>query len=90
MSDLMAAAKPANLNTSEPLYATCTACHGENGEGKQWLGAPKISGQHDWYLKRQLKNWQDGIRGTHPKDVYGIQMRSMSMVMAMTIDIDRI
>ena len=82
MSDMMAAAKPASLNTSEPLYATCTACHGENGEGKQWLGAPKISGQHDWYLKRQLKNWQDGIRGTHPKDVYGIQMRSMSMVMA--------
>ena len=90
MSDLMAAAKPASLNTSEPLYATCTACHGENGEGKQWLGAPKISGQHDWYLKRQLKNWQDGIRGTHPKDVYGIQMRSMSMVMANDQEIDKV
>ena len=82
MSDMMAAATPASLNTSEPLYATCTACHGENGEGKQWLGAPSLSGQHDWYLERQLKNWQDGIRGTHPQDIYGIQMRPMSMVLA--------
>ena len=90
MSDMMAAAKPASLNTSEPLYATCTACHGENGEGKQWLGAPRISGQHDWYLERQLKNWQDGIRGTHPKDMYGIQMRSMSMTMATDDEIKKV
>ena len=78
----MASATPASLNTSEPLYSTCTACHGENGEGKQWLGAPRLSGQHDWYLERQLKNWQEGIRGTHPQDVYGFQMRPMSMVLS--------
>ena len=82
MSQMMASATPASLNTSEPLYSTCTACHGENGEGKQWLGAPRLSGQHDWYLERQLKNWQEGIRGTHPQDVYGFQMRPMSMVLS--------
>ena len=82
MSQMMASATPASLNTSEPLYSTCTACHGENGEGKQWLGAPRLSGQHDWYLERQLKNWQEGIRGTHPQDVYGFQMRPMAMVLS--------
>jgi len=37
-------------------YATCAACHGANGEGNQALNAPKLSGQHDWYLARQLQN----------------------------------
>jgi cytochrome c oxidase subunit 2 len=62
------------------LYATCASCHGANGEGNQALNAPAIAGQQDWYLTRQLKNYQDGIRGTHPKDIYGMQMRPMSMV----------
>jgi cytochrome c oxidase subunit 2 len=62
------------------LYATCAACHGANGGGNPALNAPAIAGQQDWYLTRQLKNYQDGIRGTHGKDIYGMQMRPMSMV----------
>jgi cytochrome c oxidase subunit 2 len=28
----------------------------------------------DWYMARQLKNLRDGIRGSHPQDIYGGQM----------------
>ena len=74
---IQAAGDPAK---GKALYATCASCHGANGEGNQALNAPAIAGQQEWYLTRQLKNYQDGIRGTHAKDVYGMQMRPMSMV----------
>ena len=66
---------------SEPLYAPCASCHGSEGEGNQKLGAPRLARQHGWYLKRQLSNWRDGIRGTHSEDVYGMQMRPMAMTL---------
>ena len=66
---------------SEPLYAPCASCHGSEGEGSQKLGAPRLAGQHAWYLKRQLRNWRDGIRGTHVEDIYGMQMRPMAMTL---------
>ena len=28
----------------------------------------------DWYLVTQLKNFKQGVRGAHPKDMYGPQM----------------
>jgi len=31
----------------------CMACHGEKGEGKE--ATPRLGGQHEAYLKRQLK-----------------------------------
>ncbi len=31
----------------------CMACHGEKGEGKE--STPRLGGQHEFYLKRQLK-----------------------------------
>lgn len=63
-------------------YATCTACHGPDGKGNQALNAPPITGQHDWYLASQIKKFKSGIRGTHPKDVTGAQMRPMAMTLA--------
>lgn len=66
---------------SEPLYAPCASCHGSEGEGNQKLGAPRLAGQHSWYIERQLRNWRDGIRGTHSEDLYGMQMRPMAMTL---------
>lgn len=63
-------------------YAVCTACHGPDGKGIQALNAPPIAGQHDWYLVSQLKKFKSGIRGAHPKDITGAQMRPMSMTLA--------
>jgi cytochrome c oxidase subunit II len=62
----------------KPLFAVCAACHGLQAEGNPALNAPKLSGQGDWYLKRQLKNFKDGARGAHDKDVFGKIMAPMA------------
>lgn len=63
------------------LYATCGACHGANAEGMEALNAPKLAGQEAWYLTRQLQNFKAGIRGTNPKDIYGMQMAPMAQTL---------
>ena len=57
---------------------TCAACHGPGGRGLQATNAPALAGMSDWYLVTQLKNFRQGIRGTHAKDMYGPQMASMT------------
>jgi len=75
---------------SEPLYAPCASCHGSEGEGNQKLGAPRLAGQQAWYLERQLRNWRDGIRGTHSEDLFGIQMRPMAMTLVNDSDLKKV
>jgi cytochrome c oxidase subunit 2 len=59
-------------------YIICASCHGANAEGNGETGAPRLQGQHDWYLVRQLNNFRKGIRGAHEEDEYGHQMMQMS------------
>jgi len=63
-------------------YAICATCHGANGEGNKELNAPKIAGQQDWYIVRQLQNFKKGVRGADSNDSYGQQMRPMAMILA--------
>lgn len=77
-----------NVNNGKTLFTLCIACHQANGEGNKNVGAPKISGQHDWYLTRQLRNFKAGIRGTHASDVNGARMRPMAMTLATDQAID--
>jgi cytochrome c oxidase subunit 2 len=71
--------KPApDLAAGQINYAVCGACHGANGEGNVALNAPKIAGQEAWYLKRQLHNFKQGLRGTNSDDTYGAQMAPMA------------
>ncbi len=63
------------------LFALCAACHGPNAEGISALNAPANAGQDPWYMTRQLKNFRAGIRGAHPDDTFGAQMRPMAMVL---------
>lgn len=70
-----------NVNNGKALFQTCIACHGIKGEGNQVIGAPRISGQHDWYLIRQLKNFKAGIRGSHARDTKGAIMKPMAMTL---------
>jgi cytochrome c oxidase subunit 2 len=65
----------------QDLYATCAACHGADGRGMQATNAPRLKGMSDWYLVTQLKNFQQGVRGAHPKDMYGPQMASMAAIL---------
>ena len=60
-------------------FVICANCHGTNAEGNEEIGAPRLQGQHDWYLVRQLNNFKKGVRGAHKDDTYGHQMRQMVM-----------
>jgi len=50
--------------------------------GRWQHNAPRLAGMDDWYLVRQLNNFQAGIRGGHPRDQYGSQMVDMSQFLA--------
>ena len=63
------------------LYVTCSACHGDGAQGVWSTNAPRLSHMSDWYLARQLHNFQQGIRGGHPQDFYGAQMALMSKIL---------
>jgi cytochrome c oxidase subunit 2 len=63
-------------------YETCAACHGEKAQGIWATNAPRLSNMSDWYMARQLRNFREGIRGGHPQDFYGEQMRSMAKVLS--------
>lgn len=70
-----------NAERGHSYFVTCGYCHGEKGEGKFGVNAPRLAGQHDWYLKRQIENFKGGIRGKHKDDLYGVQMVLMSRVL---------
>ncbi len=57
------------------LYRGCAACHGASGQGNRGFNAPRLAGQSDWYLVRQLQNYRAGVRGARG-DLSSIQMRA--------------
>ncbi|MFT5710392.1 MAG: cytochrome c oxidase subunit 2 [Halioglobus sp.] len=67
-----------NIEKGARSYVSCGACHGTAGRGNYALGAPRLAGQSDWYLKRQLQNFKSGVRGAHKSDIYGHQMALMA------------
>lgn len=71
-----------DAENGKKLYATCAACHGASGEGMEALNSPPLAGLADWYIERQLLAYKNGIRGTDPKDSFGLQMRPMAMTLA--------
>ncbi len=52
----------------------CGACHGPSGKGIKTIGAPRLAGLDDWYLEKQLSNFQAGVRGSEEGDRFGAQM----------------
>ena len=70
-----------DVQKGKTLYATCAACHGANGKGNPAVRGPNLTLQQDWYVIRQLKNFKEGIRGGNPRDVQGMQMRPMALVL---------
>ena len=65
--------------TAEVLFGTvCAQCHGTKGEGKEELKSPSIANLPAWYVINQLKNFQEGRRGTEPSDVQGQMMAAIS------------
>jgi len=62
----------------ESHYAVCAGCHGADGMGLEATNAPRLQGQFDWYLIRQLQNYQSGARGVNKDDTFGTTMRAMA------------
>jgi cytochrome c oxidase subunit 2 len=69
---------PAAAERGAALYRVCAACHGEDGSGNADTQAPRLAGQHPWYLERQLRNFRTGLRGVDSADVNGFMMRPMA------------
>jgi cytochrome c553 len=67
-----------DVAAGQAAYAVCAACHGQQAEGNEQMGGPKLAGQNDWYLVRQISNYQKGLRGYDPKDTFGMQMKPMA------------
>jgi len=55
----------------------CTVCHGSQLKGNSNIGAPRLTELAPWYVIRQLKNFKNGIRGSHPEDKTGGEMMLM-------------
>jgi cytochrome c oxidase subunit 2 len=67
-----------NVAAGQLAYTVCASCHGQNGEGNQALNAPKLAGLQPWYLERQLRYFQQGVRGGEG-DAGGAMMAPMAM-----------
>ncbi len=81
MSFSLTASAAGDAAKGKASFAVCVACHGADGMGIKALNSPRIAGQEIWYLDRQLKNFKKGLRGSHQKDVYGMQMRPMALTL---------
>jgi cytochrome c oxidase subunit 2 len=77
-----------NVEKGRFLYVTCGNCHGRDGQGIWNLNAPRLAGMNDWYLVRQLHNFQQGIRGAQPGDGHGKQMSLISVMLSSEQDIN--
>jgi cytochrome c oxidase subunit 2 len=62
---------PNETVTGEELFVTCTFCHGDTVQGNDRRDGPALAGLDPWYLEQQMRNFRDGIRGTHAEDVPG-------------------
>lgn len=56
----------------------CTVCHGPDARGIEAMRAPTLAQQADWYMMSQLGKFKSGMRGAHPQDITGGQMRAMT------------
>jgi len=68
--------------SGQQQFAVCASCHGQEGEGNPALNAPKLNGLQAWYVERQLKYYQTGIRGAEEGDTFGRQMAPMAAMLS--------
>lgn len=80
---VVAGAPPAaSADLVASVWAGCSSCHGDAGEGMLPKGAPRIAGQPATYVAAQLRAFRDGRRGAQPADVAGRQMSLMAAPLA--------
>lgn len=69
------------------LYSGCISCHGARAQGIPALRAPRLARQYGWYLAEQLDAFRNGLRGAHPEDAPGRQMKAMADAIGSEADI---
>ncbi len=74
-------------NGENQYNAACGACHGGKAEGNLTLNAPRLAGLDAAYLQLQYQNFAAGIRGAHPDDRYGRQMKMMATMLSTEQDL---
>ena len=88
--EVVSAQRPANARVlpqayphrlGKAQYALCATSRGAGAEGNGALGAPRLSGQYDWYSVRQKKSYTSSRRGAHSADSVGQTMEGMAMVL---------
>ncbi len=62
-------------------FMFCATCHGAQAEGKRAFYAPRLAGQNPWYIRSQLLKFKEGVRGVHPRDIYGMQMATAARLL---------
>ena len=65
-------------NGQKLFNSRCGACHGGKGWGNEALHTPRLNSIGDSYLMRQVRNFQDGLRGAHKDARQGKQMAMMA------------
>lgn len=76
-----AATVEGDVDSGHKLYMSkCGACHGGRGWGNEALYTPRLTIIGDSYLIRQVKNFQNGLRGAHQDAQFGKQMAMMAKV----------
>ncbi|MBD2857859.1 c-type cytochrome [Spongiibacter sp. KMU-158] len=71
-----------NVKRGADYYSNlCGACHGPEAEGNELLSAPALAGVDDWYLLRQFKHFENGLRGADESEKYAYQMGLMGKVL---------
>lgn len=80
-----------DLRRGNNLYqGNCGSCHGGKGEGNPRLNTPRLAHQDAAYLTRQFKNFQTDLRGNHPEDRFGRQMKMMANMLSSPQDLQDI
>ena len=65
-------------NGQKQFTSKCGACHGGQGWGNEALYTPRLTVIGDWYLMRQVLNFQESMRGVEEGSKYGKQMAMMA------------
>ena len=65
-------------NGQKQYTSMCGACLGGKGWGNEALYTPRLTVIGDWYLVRQVLNFQESMRGVHEDSHYGKQMAMMA------------
>ena len=71
-----------NADQGEALYATCTACHGADGQGNVALKAPRLNHLQAVYIEAQLQKFKAGHRGGPGSSPSAMTMTPMAATLA--------